>query len=67
MNEQEFLASLQADIRGRFMQLTDKEKDIIRANSGTAYATLLRRVLGDKVLGALKTAAPAKKTGLGAR
>ena len=67
MNEQEFLASLQAEIKDRFMQLTDKEKDIIRSNSGTAYASLLRRVLGDKVLGALKTAPPAKKTGLGAR
>lgn len=67
MNEQEFLASLQAEIKDRFMQLTDKEKDIIRSNSGTAYASLLRRVLGDKVLGSLKTAPPAKKTGLGAR
>jgi len=67
MDEQEFLASLQAEIRDRFMQLTDKERDIIRSNSGTAYATLLRRVLGDKVLGSLKTAPPAKKAGLGAR
>ena len=67
MDEQEFLASLQAEIRDRFMQLTDKERDIIRSNSGTAYATLLRIVLGDKVLGGLKTAPPAKKTGLGAR
>jgi hypothetical protein len=67
MNEQELLASLQAEIKNRFMQLTDNEKDIIRSGSNTEYAILLRRVMGDKVLGGLKTAAPVKKTGLGAR
>jgi|AntAceMinimDraft_11_1070367.scaffolds.fasta_scaffold47755_1 hypothetical protein len=67
MNEQELLASLQAEIKNRFMQLTDNEKDIIRSGSNTEYAILLRRVMGEKVLGSLKTAAPVKKTGLGAR
>jgi hypothetical protein len=67
MDEQQFIASIQAEIRDRFMQLTDKEKDIIRSNVGTPYANLLRRVLGEKILGALRVAPPAKKTGLGAR
>jgi len=67
MNEQELLASLQAEIKNRFMQLTDNEKDIIRSGSNTEYAILLRRVMGEKVLSSLKTAAPVKKTGLGAR
>jgi hypothetical protein len=67
MDEQQFIASIQAEIRDRFMQLTDKEKDIIRSNVGTPYANLLRRVLGEKILGALRVTPPAKKTGLGAR
>lgn len=58
MNEQEFLASLQAEIKNRFMQLTEKEKTIIRSNSGTEYAALLRKVFGDKIIGSLKSAPP---------
>tara|TARA_B110000259_G_C13845549_1_gene334550 strand:+ start:538 stop:741 length:204 start_codon:yes stop_codon:yes gene_type:complete len=67
MDEKEFIASLQAEIRDRFMQLTDKEKEFIRSNVGTPYATLLRKVLGEKVLGGLRVAPVTKKTGLGAR
>jgi hypothetical protein len=67
MNEKEFVASMQAEIKDRFMQLTDKEKEIIRSYVGTPYAILIRKVIGEKVLGALRVAPPAKKTGLGAR
>lgn len=67
MDEQQFIADLQAGIRERFMALTDKEKNIIRSNLGTPYANILRKVLGEKILAGMRVAPPAKKTGLGAR
>ena len=45
MNEKEFVASMQAEIKDRFMQLTDKEKEIIRSYVGTPYAILIRKVI----------------------
>jgi len=66
----EVLAGLRNDIKERFLSLSEAEQDIIRANSGTPYANVLKKVLGPEVLDGLKTAPPkgaATRRGLGTR
>ena len=66
----EVLAGLRNGIKERFLGLSEQEQDIVRANSGTPYANVLKKVLGPEVLDGLKTAPPkgvAGKRGLGTR
>lgn len=67
----EVLAGLRNTIKERFMALPEDEQDIIRANSGTPYANVLRKVLGPEVTDGLKPSAPKRasvaRRGLGTR
>ena len=66
----EVLASLRNNIKERFLNLSEQEQDIVRANSGTPYANVLKKVLGPEVLDGLRTAPPkgtAVRRGLGTR
>lgn len=67
----EVLEGLRSTIKERFMSLSEDEQDIIRANNGTAYANIMRKVLGPEVTDGLRTSSPKKavssKRGLGTR
>ena len=54
MKQSEFLAKLQAEVKARFIKLSNEEKSIMRANVGTPYAKILKEVLGEKILGGLR-------------
>jgi hypothetical protein len=47
---------LKQEIRQRFMNLTEEEKNIIRRNKETPYAQVLRKVLGRELLSGLRVA-----------
>ena len=49
MDREELIAELQQNIRNRFMELSDEEKDLIRAGSGTPYANAFATELPNAV------------------
>ena len=71
MDREELIAELQQNIRTRFMELSDEEKDLIRAGSGTPYANALRKVIGEELLMGLRSGNPQgtvkQRRGLGTR
>jgi hypothetical protein len=71
MDREELIAELQQNIRNRFMELSDEEKDLIRAGSGTPYANAMRKVIGEELLSGLRSGNPqgtaTQRRGLGTR
>ena len=53
---EEHLQILREEMRERFENLSDNEKDIMRQNKGTAYERILRKVIGEDILGGQFTA-----------
>jgi len=71
MDREELIAELQQNIRARFIELSDEEKDLIRAGTGTPYANALRKVIGEELLSGLRSGDPQdtvkQRRGLGTR
>ena len=71
MDRSEFIAELQQEIRESFMALSEDEQDIIRANTGSAYANLLRKIIPEELWSGLKvknsSGKPLRRRGLAAR
>jgi len=42
--------SVKDDIISRYKSLSEEEKDIIRANKGTEFANVLKKLFGDNLL-----------------
>ena len=53
------------------MQLDEGEKNLIRSSSGTPYAIIMRKIIGEEILSGLSsgepTSKPKQKRGLGTR
>jgi len=60
MDREELLGQIRSEIQQRFMDLSDREKEIIRENRDSEYAQLLRDVLGSDLLGNLRAGRPQK-------
>jgi len=58
MDREELLGQIRSEIQQRFMDLGDREKEIIRENRDSEYAQLLRDVLGPDLLGNLRAGRP---------
>jgi len=71
MDRSEFIAELQREIRENFMSLSEDEQDIIRANKGSDYANLLRKIIPEELWGGLITKEsnnkPLRRRGLATR
>ena len=71
MDRSEFIAELQREIRENFMSLSEDEQDIIRANKGSDYANLLRKIIPEELWGRLITKEsnnkPLRRRGLATR
>lgn len=71
MDREELIKELQEGIISRFMELDEGEKNLIRSSSSTPYAVTMRKIIGEEILGGLKSGEPqdnpTKKRGLGAR
>jgi|TARA_R110000823_G_scaffold60435_1_gene144565 hypothetical protein len=71
MDRKELMQELQQSIKNRFMELEEDEKNLIRSSSGTPYAILMRKIIGDEILGALRsgdsTGTATQRRGLGTR
>tara|TARA_R110000765_G_scaffold407234_1_gene504473 strand:- start:20 stop:247 length:228 start_codon:yes stop_codon:yes gene_type:complete len=71
MDRSEFIAELQKEIRQNFMSLSEDEQDIVRANKGSDYANLLRKIIPEELWGGLTTKEhnnkPLRKRGLATR
>ena len=52
---EEIVGQLHAGMLERFTNLSDEERDIMRANKGTPYEIVLRKVIGEEILGGLNT------------
>ena len=57
---EEIIGQLHAEMLERFTNLSDEERDIMRANKGTPYERVLRKVIGEEILGGLNTRAENK-------
>jgi len=71
MDRSEFIAELQMEIRDNFMNLSENEQDIIRANTGSDYANLLRKIIPEELWSGLRVKEPTgnllRKRGLATR
>ncbi len=71
MDRSEFIAELQREIRENFMSLSEDEQDIVRANKGSDYANLLRKIIPEELWGGLITKEsnnkPLRRRGLATR
>jgi hypothetical protein len=56
MDREEIILQLKQEIKQRFMELSEEEKNIIRENKDTPYGMILRQVLGQELLSGLNTA-----------
>jgi len=56
MDREEIILQLKQEIKQRFMELSEEEKNIIRENKDTPYGMVLRQVLGQELLSGLNTA-----------
>jgi hypothetical protein len=56
MDREEIILQLKQEIKQRFMELSEEEKNIIRENKDTLYGMVLRQVLGQELLSGLNTA-----------
>ena len=55
MERSELILELQNEIRQNFMNLSEDEQEIIRANKGSDYANLLRKIIPEELWGGLIT------------
>jgi len=55
MERSEHILELQTEIRQNFINLSEDEQDIIRANKGSDYANLLRKIIPEELWGGLIT------------
>ena len=53
MTREEFYEELQLDIVERFHQLSEKDQNIMRKNVNSEHAQVVRKFLGEKILGGL--------------
>ena len=60
MDREEIILQLKQEIKQRFMELSEEEKNIIRENKDTPYGMVLRQVLGQELLSGLNTAGGVK-------
>ena len=71
MDRSEFIAELQKEIKQNFMSLSEDEQDIVRANKGSDYANLLRKIIPEELWSGLKvknsSGKPLRRRGLAAR
>ena len=71
MDRSELIAELQTEIRQNFMALSEEEQEIIRANKGSDYANLLKKIFPeDLVIGLITkepTNRPIRRRGLATR
>lgn len=71
MDKEELIKELQQGIISRFMELDEGEKNLIRSSSGTPYAIIMRKIIGEEILSGLSsgepTSKPKQKRGLGTR
>lgn len=56
MDREQIILQLKQEIKQRFMELSEEEKNIIRENKDTPYGMILRQVLGQELLSGLNTA-----------
>jgi len=56
MDREQIILQLKQEIKQRFMELSEEEKNIIRENKDTPYGMVLRQVLGQELLSGLNTA-----------
>lgn len=56
MDREQIILQLKQEIKQRFMELSEEEKNIIRENKDTLYGMVLRQVLGQELLSGLNTA-----------
>ena len=55
MDKEQVIIKLKEEIKQRFINLSEEEKNIIRENKNGVYATVLRKVLGSELLSGLRT------------
>ena len=55
MERSELILELQNEIRQNFVNLSEEEQEIIRANKGSDYANLLRKIIPEELGGGLIT------------
>ena len=71
MDKEEIIKELQKGIISRFMELDEGEKNLIRSSSGTPYAIIMRKIIGEEILSGLRSGEPTgeskQKRGLGTR
>ena len=71
MDKEEIIKELQKGIISRFMELDEGEKNLIRSSSGTPYAIIMCKIIGEEILSGLSsgepTSKPKQKRGLGTR
>ena len=53
MDREEIILQLKQEIKQRFMELSEEEKNIIRENKDTPYGMVLRQILGQELLSGL--------------
>ena len=54
MDKEQVIIQLKEEIKQRFINLSEEEKNIIRENKNGVYATVLRKVLGSELLSGLR-------------
>ena len=71
MQRKDLISDIQDGIVDRFMELDEGDKNLIRSSSGTPYAVLMRKIIGEELLSGLRSGEPTDKTkrrrGLGTR
>tara|TARA_Y100000385_G_scaffold205238_1_gene212619 strand:- start:847 stop:1062 length:216 start_codon:yes stop_codon:yes gene_type:complete len=71
MDRKELIEEIQKGILDRFMELDEADKNLIRSSSGTPYAVLMRKIIGEEILSGLRSGEPTgeskQKRGLGTR
>ena len=60
MDREQIILQLKQEIKQRFMELSEEEKNIIRENKDTPYGMVLRQVLGQELLSGLNTVGGAR-------
>ena len=53
MDREQVIMELKEEIKQRFINLSEEEKNVMRENKNGAYAMILRQVLGEELLSGL--------------
>lgn len=71
MQRKDLISDIQEGILDRFMKLDEGDKNLIRSSSGTPYAVLMRKIIGEELLSGLRSGKPTgkikRRRGLGTR